>query len=699
MFQLQQPLLVGLGTRAYEGPGADTTPEALHNRLKQINSSFDTLGNVLTACGPLEHDVDGGTFNLFSNNFAFNDEQGDTFNSVLQVHNYQHSHAINSESYALYVDGGLYVSNNYNAKVELYATVYVRNAAYYYGVNTYETGSTVCGTITGCSTLTVDYSGITWIKLPYSASPTVSANGQIGINSTVTNWSHGVVYVYAGEQLAVVTLPVAQIAAPTDGHVLTYDGTNDEFKLAAGTPATVVTSTNVITDNRVVRGDGGSRGVQESAVTIDDSGNVTGVGTLNASGTITADGGLTIPSGDTLLINGTLRLDDDGTFYIEESADVKVDNGSAEMTVVLVLDGLDVLPMSGSATASGTHTPGTLANTTGGANPDWSPLSLPTSVAVGTALSAENLHLTNFGFGAIPDDATIVGIEAVVTKVRDSGGTPGTAAFQLVLAGSTIGSGKSVTYPTVSAAETLGGAADAWGASLTGADLKSSGFGVQAGITASGSGTVTYTISALTLKAYWTGGTAVKVATNNQVEVFTAAKTFPNTGLKVYDTNASHTLALTPGSDLTANRTLTLTTGDADRTVTLSGNLTVESASLVNQDLTSDATPTFAGATLTTDFFKLGTATELTIASGVVTATRSHHTIDTQSDDATDDLDTINGGSSGRILVIYPADSGRTVVVKHGTGNIRVRGGADITLDDAEDTAWLIHNGTNWLAI
>lgn len=41
------------------------------------------------------------------------------------------------------------------------------------------------------------------------------------------------------------------------------------------------------------------------------------------------------------------------------------------------------------------------------------------------------------------------------------------------------------------------------------------------------------------------------------------------------DTNPSHYLQLTAGSDLTANRTLTLTTGDAARTVTLSGNLNI----------------------------------------------------------------------------------------------------------------------------
>ncbi len=48
-----------------------------------------------------------------------------------------------------------------------------------------------------------------------------------------------------------------------------------------------------------------------------------------------------------------------------------------------------------------------------------------------------------------------------------------------------------------------------------------------------------------------------------------------NTGLKVKDTNASHGLIIAPGSDLTADRTLTVTTGDADRTLTLSASTTL----------------------------------------------------------------------------------------------------------------------------
>jgi microcystin-dependent protein len=71
----------------------------------------------------------------------------------------------------------------------------------------------------------------------------------------------------------------------------------------------------------------------------------------------------------------------------------------------------------------------------------------------------------------------------------------------------------------------------------------------------------------------------------------TAAITFSNTGLHLLDTNASHDLIIKPGSDLTADKTLTITTGDADRTVTLSGNLTVA----------GDTTISVYGATLTDD--------------------------------------------------------------------------------------------------
>lgn len=61
----------------------------------------------------------------------------------------------------------------------------------------------------------------------------------------------------------------------------------------------------------------------------------------------------------------------------------------------------------------------------------------------------------------------------------------------------------------------------------------------------------------------------------NEAQTFSADQTFPNNGIHILDTNASHDLVIVAGSDLTADRILTITTGDAARTVTLSGALTI----------------------------------------------------------------------------------------------------------------------------
>jgi len=93
-------------------------------------------------------------------------------------------------------------------------------------------------------------------------------------------------------------------------------------------------------------------------------------------------------------------------------------------------------------------------------------------------------------------------------------------------------------------------------------------------------------------------------------------------------------------------------------------------------------------------------ATELTIATGAITATQGYHTIDTEADAASDDLDSIAGGTAGEVVVVRPADAARTVVLKHGVGAnlIACLGGRDISLAEANDTAILVYNGTQWVA-
>jgi hypothetical protein len=67
---------------------------------------------------------------------------------------------------------------------------------------------------------------------------------------------------------------------------------------------------------------------------------------------------------------------------------------------------------------------------------------------------------------------------------------------------------------------------------------------------------------------------------------------FTNTALRVRGTSGTDVLIWKPGSVYTAPRTFTLTTGDADRSLTLTGDATI------NQDTSTAGSPTWVGATL-----------------------------------------------------------------------------------------------------
>ena len=96
--------------------------------------------------------------------------------------------------------------------------------------------------------------------------------------------------------------------------------------------------------------------------------------------------------------------------------------------------------------------------------------------------------------------------------------------------------------------------------------------------------------------------------------------------------------------------------------------------------------------------------TELTIdASGDITATLPYHTVDTASDDASDNLDGITpsvkkgSDADGYLLLIRPVNDARSIVVRHNQNaaaakNILLNGDADITLDDEDDCLFLMYD-------
>jgi len=86
----------------------------------------------------------------------------------------------------------------------------------------------------------------------------------------------------------------------------------------------------------------------------------------------------------------------------------------------------------------------------------------------------------------------------------------------------------------------------------------------------------------------------------------------------------------------------------------------------------------------------------ITIAGGEITPTSSYVILDTEGGAATDDLVTIAAGTTGQLLLLQTASSARDVTVKHGTGNIYLSGGVDLTLDNLRDSLMLIAVGTEW---
>lgn len=114
---------------------------------------------------------------------------------------------------------------------------------------------------------------------------------------------------------------------------------------------------------------------------------------------------------------------------------------------------------------------------------------------------------------------------------------------------------------------------------------------------------------------------------------------------------------------------------------------------LLNANNTHSGVNTFTGKLV------LPRKSELTLVSGAVTPTGYFHTIDTESDASSDDLDTINSGTDGQVITLTPAHTDRTIVVKHNTGNIATLSGADITLDSTDKAVQLIYSSaiSKWL--
>ena len=131
-----------------------------------------------------------------------------------------------------------------------------------------------------------------------------------------------------------------------------------------------------------------------------------------------------------------------------------------------------------------------------------------------------------------------------------------------------------------------------------------------------------------------------------------------------------------------------ISTSSGDLTLNPSGNFLVQSG---NADFSNDVS--------IDGIFNIGATTDLTISSGSVTITKSHHTLIGEGGVA-DNLDTIVGGSEGDVLFLR-ADSGSVDITITEAGNIKLNTSGNFVMDNGRDIIQLMYDVgfSRWLEI
>jgi hypothetical protein len=189
--------------------------------------------------------------------------------------------------------------------------------------------ATFAGALTASTT--IDFGSASSLEIPNSATPTVDADGEIAVDTTVTDFSAGVLKYYSGEEMGVVAMPIAQFTSPTDGYVVAYNATTDEFELVSA-------------------GSGGGAPTDAQYVTLSTDGTLSDERVLTAGEAIDfTDGG----AGSTL----TIDCEDASTTnkgVVELSTDAEVATGTST-SLVPTVDQLGWVLIS-TATASASST-------------------------------------------------------------------------------------------------------------------------------------------------------------------------------------------------------------------------------------------------------------------------------------------------------------------------------------------------------
>jgi len=136
------------------------------------------------------------------------------------------------------------------------------------------------------------------MRIPLSATPTMAVDGDFAVDTTITDFSMGLIKYFDGEEMAVPAVPIAQLTTPSDGDAVTYNATTDEFELRtpSGSGDMVLASIQTVTGAKTFADNAFL--IQNPAITFEY---------LFQGGAIVADRTITLP---VLTANSTMAFAD-----------------------------------------------------------------------------------------------------------------------------------------------------------------------------------------------------------------------------------------------------------------------------------------------------------------------------------------------------------------------------------------------------